>query len=237
MIVRELRERGFRFVQLSELMASSRATPALVAPIPLAPLPPAAVDGSPAPPRDRAAPGGAPAATGSRPGAAMMQAEGRPRVRRPSRASRPHWIAGIEPWRGLGYRAARWAATSPGWRAPATSGSPGAAGASDRRGDRRRDGRFSAGRVHRPAGGPPGRERAGAGQRAGRARRGARVRPAALAVRLVRRRQPRRAAFLPPAGLRARRPASRSGQPRTGRAPAAQAARLRRNRPSNDASA
>jgi peptidoglycan-N-acetylglucosamine deacetylase len=49
-IVQGLRERGFRFLQLSELMASSRAAPALVAPIPLAPLPRAAADGSPAPP-------------------------------------------------------------------------------------------------------------------------------------------------------------------------------------------
>ena len=49
-IVSGLRERGFRFLQLSELMASSRAAPALVAPIPLAPLPPAAGDGLPAPP-------------------------------------------------------------------------------------------------------------------------------------------------------------------------------------------
>ena len=57
-IVRGLRERGFRFVQLSELMASSRAAPALVAPIPLAPLPPAAADGSPAPPAIAPHPGG-----------------------------------------------------------------------------------------------------------------------------------------------------------------------------------
>jgi peptidoglycan/xylan/chitin deacetylase (PgdA/CDA1 family) len=47
-IVRGLRERGFRFLQLSELMASSRMAPARVAPIPLAPLPPA--DAPPAPP-------------------------------------------------------------------------------------------------------------------------------------------------------------------------------------------
>jgi peptidoglycan-N-acetylglucosamine deacetylase len=40
-IVRGLRERGFRFLQLSELMASSRSAPLRIAPIPLAPLPPA----------------------------------------------------------------------------------------------------------------------------------------------------------------------------------------------------
>ena len=39
-IVQGLRERGFRFLPLSELMASSRLAPGPVAPIPLAPLPP-----------------------------------------------------------------------------------------------------------------------------------------------------------------------------------------------------
>jgi peptidoglycan/xylan/chitin deacetylase (PgdA/CDA1 family) len=39
-ILQGLRERGFRFLQLSELMATSRAAPVRVAPIPLAPLPP-----------------------------------------------------------------------------------------------------------------------------------------------------------------------------------------------------
>ncbi len=51
-IVRELRERGFRFVPVSELMASSRAAPipaSPVAPIPLAPLPTTA-SGPEAPP-------------------------------------------------------------------------------------------------------------------------------------------------------------------------------------------
>jgi len=47
-IVQGLRERGFRFLQLSELMASSRLAPGPVAPIPLAPLP--SVDGPAAPP-------------------------------------------------------------------------------------------------------------------------------------------------------------------------------------------
>ena len=53
-IIQGLRERGFRFLQLSELMATSRGGPARVAPIPLAPLAPAE-----APPASPAAPLGA----------------------------------------------------------------------------------------------------------------------------------------------------------------------------------
>ena len=108
-IVRELRERGFRFVQVSELMASATPAP------PIAPFPGArgaaargADPGCPVPPR-RSRRDAFAAAPRPRRGrserAGRSRSRGRPRVAAVAR-EQAAWIAGIEPWRGLGYRAA-----------------------------------------------------------------------------------------------------------------------------------
>ena len=103
-IVRGLRERGFRFVHavgadgvVARGARFGRADPAGAA----------AARGRrwPAAPPRRAAPGGYPAAAGSRSRAAMS--EGAQVVRASPAVARKQadWIAGIEPWKGLGYRA------------------------------------------------------------------------------------------------------------------------------------
>ncbi len=136
-IVRELRERGFRFVQVSELLAGDRAAPrAPVAPIPLAPVSAAPAPGRATPRGGRS--GGAdsrgehPAAAAARAGAAVTGAAARvakPKIVRASpavaraagRLDRRHRTVA----RARLSRRRRWGGTSPGWRAPARSGSPG----------------------------------------------------------------------------------------------------------------
>ena len=203
-IVRELRERGFRFVQVSELMARRRA---------------------PARRSTCAGTAGRLPATSRRP---SRRSRATCRRRRPRRGrserrravampDRPR-VAGrrAQPGRldrrhravaGLGYRAAalgrylaRLARAGEVWVRARAAGRGG--GSAPRR--RRGDGRFSAGRLHRPAGGQAGR-RAGRGWAARwsrTSRRACSPRRRWLFV-VVRRRQPRRAAFLPTAGLRA----------------------------------
>ena len=182
MIVRELRERGFRFVQVSELMARRRPPPgradpagAVELPAPVAPLPAAPADG-PIPARHSPSPEPRRRRSDRQPGRAKIVRAS------PGRARQAAWIAGIEPWRGLGYRAAplgrylaRLARTGDVWVARARR--PGAHGAAARRSpsSSRRMGFCWAGSS--PCSRSSRRERAGPRAAAGRARRGARLRP------------------------------------------------------------
>ena len=80
-----------------------------VAPIPLAPLPPAAVRSLPAsaaPIPAARIPAAAPPAPGPLTGGRTWRSAKIVRASPPWRARQAAWIAGIEPWRGLGYRAA-----------------------------------------------------------------------------------------------------------------------------------
>ena len=88
-IVRELRERGFRFVQVSELIASHAGAPNLVH----VELPATTTT---------AAPGTRDGALGWAGAGAFAVVRASPAVAR----SQAAWIVAIEPWRGLGYREA-----------------------------------------------------------------------------------------------------------------------------------